>query len=255
MGLWRRHAIYFAPDPGTALHAFGATWLGWDPNGGAAGAGGAPAGGQAGAADAGAWAGKSGAEAERTKSPVPGLTMPRDAIVATPARYGLHATLKAPFRLAEGSDAADLDRAAAAIAAGCPRFALRLTVARIGGFVALVPEGTPPPALVALERALVTGLDPLRAPLTEAEVARRGTLGPAEAAALARWGYPYVLDSFRFHVTLTGSLPEPAGEAVQGALADALEPMLQEPVAVDAVWRFAEAEDGFFHAVARHPLG
>ncbi len=247
MGLWRRHAIYFAPDPGSQLHAFGAGWLGWDPNAGVA----VPAtalGVRTAATRASVAPGSSDVAME------PHHALPREAIVATPARYGLHATLKAPFRLADGVEEADLDHATGAIAGRCSRFALRLTLARLGGFVALVPDGAPPPALAALERALVIGLDPLRAPLTEAEVARRGALGLVEAAALARWGYPYVLEAFRFHVTLTGSLPDGTADAAQARLAAALEPLLRRPVAFDAIWRFAEAEDGFFHAVARHPL-
>jgi len=44
-----------------------------------------------------------------------------------------------------------------------------------------------------------------------AELARRRTLRltAEQDAMLARWGYPYVLEDFRFHMTLTGSLPLP----------------------------------------------
>ena len=74
MGDWRRHAIYFAPPAGSPLAEFGADWLGWDP---ATGRG-------------------------RDGFDLPGLPRRRAELVATPARYGFHATLKAPFRLGRG---------------------------------------------------------------------------------------------------------------------------------------------------------
>ena len=72
---FRRYAIYFAPRPRRALARFGAAWLGWD-------------------AEAGA---------DRDGPELAGLPRPRAEIVATPRRYGFHATLKAPFRLARGA--------------------------------------------------------------------------------------------------------------------------------------------------------
>lgn len=228
MGMWRRHAIYFAPDPGTPLAAFGAAWLGWDPAAGVQ---------------------------PSALAPLPGLPQDRQALTAAARRYGFHATLKAPFRLAEGRDAAALDAAASAIAATLPCFALRLEVALLGGFAALLPVD-PPPALAALERALVVGLDPFRAPLTAQEVARRQPerLDPGAAANLSRWGYPWILERFAFHMTLTGPLPPDQQAPVRAALATALAPLLVAPVPVAAICRFAEDADGRFHMRARYPL-
>ena len=63
-----------------------------------------------------------------------------DAITLDARRYGFHATLKAPFRLAEGRTAAELDAAVARYAAGRPGVLVpRLSLARLGGFFALVP--------------------------------------------------------------------------------------------------------------------
>ena len=227
MGEWRRHAIYFAPAPG-ALAGFGAAWLGWDAAAGCA----APP------ADLPA------ALAER-----------REAITAEPRRYGFHATLKAPFTLAEGAPVAGLDAAAAALVAGQPAFALPLRVAVVGRFVALVPEGEAA-AVEALAAACVTGLDAFRAPPGAAELARRRAAGldAAGEANLARWGYPYVLDRFRFHMTLTGSLGVER-EEVAAALAAHLAPLLGAAVPVDAVCRFSEGADGRFRLVRRFPFG
>jgi hypothetical protein len=208
MSDWRRHAIYFAPPQGGALARFGADWLGWD-------------------AEAGE---------RREGFAVPGLPLPREALVEAPRRYGFHATLKAPFRLSDGHGEGDLDAAARAVAAGCGRFELRLQVAAVGGFLALVPDEAPP-ALAALEEAVVTGLDAV------------------EEENLRRWGYPYVLRRFRFHMTLTGPLPPEARAAVRAALEPALADVLAQPVPVAEICRFAEGGDGAFRLVRRFPLG
>lgn len=219
MGDWRRHAIYFAPPRGSGLARFGAGWLGWDPE---------------------------TASASRPRGPA--------EMVAAPARYGFHATLKAPFRLAAGEDVAALDAAAGEIAGQVPAFGLRLKVATIGGFVALVPVAVPA-GLAVLEAALVRGLDRFRAPSSREEIARRrpDRLDAGERALLAAWGYPFVLDRFRFHMTLTGALPEATGMAAE--LERELEALLAEPVPVAEVCRFSEDGDGRFHLVKRFALG
>ena len=101
----------------------------------------------------------------------------------------------------------------------------------------------------------MTGLDRFRAPLTPEEIARRGPMpDPVARAHLARWGYPWVLDRFRFHMTLTRALPPGESTAVLRALARPLGPLLAEPVAVAGLCHFAEAADGRFRVLARYPL-
>src|SRR5690606_25376449 len=120
--------------------------------------------------------------------------------------YGFHATLKAPFRLAPGVSPERLRAAVADFAARRPAFAVpAMKVSAIGGFLA-VTLATPSPAMQALADAAVAELDAFRAPPTEAEIARRlqGGLTSQQEALLRRWGYPYVFEEFRFHMTLTG---------------------------------------------------
>jgi putative phosphonate metabolism protein len=229
MSAWRRHAIYFAPPRGSPLARFGADWLGWKPESGTA----------------------------RDGLAIRGLPRPWEALVAAPQRYGFHATLKPPFRLAAGHDVAALDAAVAALAAGREAFEVpRLGVALIDGFVALVPEGAAP-ALAALADACVVGLDGFRAPVEPEELARRRAAGldAAEEANLITWGYPYVLDRFRFHMTLTGWLEPADREPARTALAAALGPILGVPLPVTEICRFSEAADGRFRLVRRFPLG
>jgi putative phosphonate metabolism protein len=191
-----RFAIYFVPAPDTALYRFGAAMLGYD-----------------------CYTGKP-------------VAHPRDiglgetewaALAAEPRTYGFHATLKAPFRLRGECDPdhlmADMRTMAAAIAT-VPTFAP--SVALIGGFVAIVPR-TPSPAVERLAADCVTALDRFRLPMTEAERVKRlaAGLGRSQTAHLDRWGYPYVLEEFRFHMTLTGRVEAERRHAVHTLLRDA----------------------------------
>jgi hypothetical protein len=112
------------------------------------------------------------------------------------------------MRLAEGVSWPEFLAAATALAAGIPPFDLPpLAVTDLHGFLAL-RETMPCPALQSLADRCVVALDPFRAPPTEAELARRrrSRLSPAHEAMLARYGYPYVLREWFFHMTLTRRL-------------------------------------------------
>lgn len=130
------------------------------------------------------------------------------ALTADPRRYGWHATLKAPFRLSAQSNLWALREAVADICREHRAIDLGdMQVARLGSFLALRPEH-PPAALGALADDCVRRLQPLAAPLNEDELARRrrAPLTPEEDALMLAWGYPWVLQKFRFHFSLTGSL-------------------------------------------------
>jgi ribose 1,5-bisphosphokinase len=172
-----------------------------------------------------------------------------ESVVAAPRRYGFHATLKAPFRLARG---ARLDELVAALERLCEtQSAFRLPglrLAKLDDFLALVPASAEA-RLSALAAACVRGLDQFRAPLNAAELARRrkSPLSPRERMLLARWGYPYVLDRFRFHLSLTASLRGMAPEAIAAlrqAAESALAPLAHEPLVVDSVCVFEEPAAG-----------
>ena len=87
--------------------------------------------------------------------------------------------------------------------------ALDLALAAMGRFLALVPAA-PSEALMSLAAASVETLDRFRAPMSDEERARRlaGPLSARQRELLEAWGYPYVFDEFRFHMTLTGALDE-----------------------------------------------
>jgi putative phosphonate metabolism protein len=180
-----------------------------------------------------------------------------DAITVDARRYGFHATLKAPFRLAEGRTPEELDAAVARFATGRDGAAIpQLSLARLDGFFALVP-GTEAAELNALADEVVTGFDCFRAPATEAELARRkpDSLTPRRRELLETWGYPYVLEEFRCHLTLTDRIPDEQRPRVERTLSEWFAPLLGTAVPVDALALFTEDEPGapfVLHAV--HPL-
>lgn len=228
MPQYSRFAVYYAPPEGSALAAFGASWLGWDA-----------------------------AAARETEPPeVSGLPKPAGEITARPRKYGFHGTLKPPIVLADGTDRAGFEAAIDALAARTAPFEMpELAVRALGTFVAVVPTGNAD-RLRDLATACVTELDRFRAPPGEAELAKRRAmrLTPKQEAMLERWGYPYVLDEFGFHMTLSGSLEPEDQTAVVSALEPHVAPCLTGPLMVREICLFGEAEDGRFHLLRRFAL-
>jgi hypothetical protein len=107
-----------------------------------------------------------------------------------------------------------------------------------------------------LAAATVAAFDPFRAPLTPTELARRRVPGltAKQEALLLRWGYPYVMEAFRFHITLTGNLPRSALSATRAVLAQHLTPLLPCPFPIDALSLMGEDDAGYFHLIHRHAL-
>jgi putative phosphonate metabolism protein len=169
-----------------------------------------------------------------------------DAMTVDARRYGFHATLKPPFRLAEDRTLEELDAALGRFAAGTAGTMIpRLSLARLGRFFALVP-GADVPGLHALADEVVKGFDDFRAPPTDAEIARRNpaALTSRQRELLTVWGYPYVLDEFRFHLTLTDRIPDGRQAEVERVLGDWFAALLGTDVPVDALALFIEAEPG-----------
>lgn len=216
-----RYAIYFAPPPDSLLHQLGSRWLGRD-----------------------AWTG--GPVAQPNMLGIARMT-------ADAARYGFHGTLKAPFALREGKTAEALIAAVTGLAASEARFAVKLTVGTIGGFLALIPP-EPHPGLAGLAARCVRELDEYRAPASDGELRRRrqAHLTPAQEQHLARWGYPYVLDEFRFHMTLTERLDPPELKRLAAAADAHFAPALREAVAVAGLALFVETAPGAPFAAAHY---
>ena len=219
-----RAAVYYTPAPDGALARLAAAWLGRDAF---------------------------------TGTPSRPADAARDPLVAEPARYGFHATLRAPFRPKPEVDLATLTDRLGALCAGRDAPVIgRLVLARLGDFFALVPA-VPEPGIAALEAEVLEVFEPYRAPLAPDEVARRRPerLSERQCRSLDRWGYPFVRDDFRFHMTLTGPVPGPA-EALRADLARHFAAVLDRPLPLDGLGLFVEPAPGApFRVHSFHPFG
>lgn len=222
--MFRRYAVYVTPTGDLA--AFGARWLGWDIARGVA-----------------------VAQPDMPHIPV-------ERITRGPRRYGFHATIKPPFALAQGRDASGLRAAFDGLCRSLTPVALEgLQLARMGRFLALVPVGETA-ALNALAAQVVAGLDEFRAPPGAEELSRRNQprLSDAQKRNLRDWGYPHVMEAFRFHMTLTGRLDPCDLQEVQTALEPKIAPALRAPVVIESLTLAGEDAEGFFHQITRVSL-
>jgi hypothetical protein len=157
-------------------------------------------------------------------------------LTATPRRYGFHATLKAPFFLAPSCTEQQLVNALENFA-GLGHAAHRFTpvLRELEDFIAIVPQ-EPEASLNALAASCTTLFDAYRAPMSPQERARRlaSGLSQSQLQNLDRWGYPFVLSEFRFHMTLTGAVPERRRRAILAELRDGLAHMkVERSIAID----------------------
>lgn len=223
-----RYAIYYAPAPGSALDHFGATILGYDAQ-------------------------------QAVDLPFPNAIGLPDwsELTRDPRRYGFHATLKAPMALAPGADEDAIVAACAAFAA-MPRAipVIRPVVDTIDGFAAIVPA-QPSAELEDLAAACVRDFDSFRAPLTEQDRARRNPakLSQRQRDYLDRWGYPYVFDEFRFHMTLTGRLDAGRRTPVLETLRRLFGNGSTDGLAIDRIALFRQGQpDQRFRVIGNWPL-
>ncbi len=220
--MFRRYAIYVTPDG--LLGQRGAAWLGWDM-----------------------------AQACRVPHPdVQGLDVAKTT--NRPRKYGFHGTIKPPMVLKNETSVEEFKSQASAITNDLAPVTLDgLGVSRIGGFLALTAVGETS-ALATMAATIVKGLDAFRAPATPEELARRrqSSLSPSQESNLTLWGYPYVMEEFRFHITLTGPLKD--AETMAPIVSAHFAPVLPAPYLIDHLTLAGEDSDGMFHSISRLPL-
>ncbi len=225
-----RYALYFAPRAESPWNRFAQRWLG-----------------------------RCAITGERhALEAVPGVTASRyTEIVAEPARYGFHATLKAPFRLRSDAVAGTLISELEQLCSRMAPFRLpAFEPRRLADFIALVPvHGDPRVDGIAVE--CVRSFDPLRAASSVQEIQRRRQAGLTERqeALLDTWGYPYVMDQYRFHLTLTGALARCTQKEVDALLDAARRLLPAEPPEFDSICVFREPAPGApFELMHRAPF-
>jgi len=222
MATFPRYAIYFVPAPGSDLDIFGGHLLGYD-----------------------AFTGMDLSFPAGILQMAPNW---RD-LTEDPRKYGFHATLKAPLSLAPDKTEAELLAACEAFASTPPAIpVITPVVGSISGFVAVIPA-EPPAELIRFAADCVSAFDAFRAPLTSEDRARRNPsqLTPRQREQLDRWGYPYVMEDFRFHMTLTGRLDAERHGPILTMLRDSFSAINLKTLAIDriAVFRQEDAASRF----------
>ena len=227
MDLIKRYAVYFAPREGAfATHA--AAWLGRD-----------------------AVSGRPVPQPD-----LPGLPIALARLTEEPCRYGFHGTIRAPFRPAHGCKPETIAAAVSALAHYLPPVICDgLRLENVEGYLALTPEGCEA-ALLDLGAKVVEATNDLRAPLTAAEIARRQTarLTGRQRDLFDLWGYPFVMEEFRFHLTLTSQLPRTLADDVAIILQAHFAPVLPRPFMIEDLCLFGEDATGNFRLLHRYPL-
>lgn len=227
-----RYAVYFVPEAESDLYRFGSAVVGYDCY--------------------------RGSDVPHLPALAANVSDWHD-LTQEPRTYGFHATLKAPFRLAEDTCERDLrttlDRLAVEFDAA-PAFVPQVRL--LGSFAAIVPYNLPL-ALADLANACVRAFEPFRAPLSAAERQRRVASGldANQIAYLDRWGYPYVFNEFRFHMTLTGRLPRDRGGEIRARLSDLVDHAIgARPIVVDRLVLLRQAApNDRFEVVRVAPVG
>lgn len=225
-----RFAIYYAPSANSPLWDRASAWLGRDP-----------------------------LTNEMFEGAVAGIERNRLLNLTQSAnRYAFHATIKPPMALAEGASVENLRANLADFARRQQPFAIgKLSVASLDGFLALIPAQENE-ALVDFAAMVVEEFEPLRAPLSLKDRAARAARGlsPRQEELLDAYGYPYVFDEFRFHMTLTDRLAAEDHTDLLSAAQAWFAPDLAEPVVFDRLVLYHEPEPGsYFRRLEDYRLG
>jgi putative phosphonate metabolism protein len=208
-----RYAIYFSPPQDSDLTKAASRWLGRDAFGAAVAA------------------------------VEPGY----QTLVADPSRYGFHGTLKAPFHLADDRSEIELLDAFDRVSGQLPPFEIdELVLGQLGPFFALVPGKGHHEKISSLAAVCVREFEPFRAPLSDGDIARRkpDALPERQRQYLLEWGYPYVFEEFRFHMTLTGPVARDEQDAVRATLEDRFAAYIGKPLKIRHLALFIEPERG-----------
>jgi putative phosphonate metabolism protein len=224
-----RYAIYFAPASASPLWLRAATWLGRDAE-----------------------------DPSVELAPPPGIDRASlHAQTQSARRYGFHATLKAPMILNAGTTFEELDAALSAYAETHAQVGVGpVEIRSLDGFLAIVPKDQPQ-ALTDFTADVVTHFEPFRQPLAAGDRDSRAAKGLSrrQIELLDQYGYPYVMEEFRFHMTLTDRLPEIQRQTMMDVAQSWFAPALIDQLMLDRLSLFAEPEKGApFVRVADYPL-
>ena len=223
---FKRYAVYYTPQD-DLFYNLGSSWLGWDT-----------------------------VLRRPLSQPEISNNINIEKITETPRKYGLHATIKAPFRLSDGVCASELERQLRTLCLSLKPIEFSLEVSELNGFFAFTPT-VKNTEIRELHTKVVRELDEFRAPSTKDELIkrRRNQLTSEQDQNLKKWGYPYIFEDFYFHITLTGKIPGNLKNTVANEIKKFFEPVLQRKIFLSELALVGEGNDGNFNVICQTPFG
>lgn len=225
-----RYAIYYAPAAEDELYRAASAWLGRDVY----------------------------TDTPLVRPAIAGMeSLDLDALTADPRHYGWHATLKAPFELAADYSPEALLAEVETYCRNRSPFSATLQIAALGDFLAFT-LAEPSADMRLLHEDCVRRFDHLRAPLSDHDLARRrrSPLSAEQDARLIAFGYPWIFEDFRFHMTLTGRIRD---KATRSQVLEASRRLLaghEGPRSIDGLAVFYQRDRASdFVVMRRYPFG
>lgn len=211
----QRFALYYAPQSATSLGSAATTWLGRD-------------------------------NTTFDYEPLKPLELSSDRfkeLTKAPYHYGFHGTLKPPFRLRKSVAEKQIFDELKSFCSERKSFTIAsLEIGWIGGFLCLQPVKKIEP-LDDLAADAVRQFDRFREEMNQDELEKRRNAGLSQVQdrLLLKWGYPYVMEEFRFHLTLSSKVNNPAERrAIEAEARRHFSNLHRSDVTVDGISLFLE---------------
>jgi len=228
MKKYSRYAIYYAPPKESNLEEFGRYWFGWDPI---------------------------NAKSINNKQRINYLNgfgiknlknIDKNVLIAK--KYGFHGTLIPPFKLNKNYSTNTLFKKTEEIAKKLKKFKFyKFKLKKINNFYAFV-QNKKNNNINKLSNRLVRELFKFRSPLTKKEIDRRNPskLSKLQLNILYKWGYPYLMSEFNFHMTLASEVTGNKLYLELKKIERNKEIILNEINNFDKIYIFGENQKGMF---------
>ena len=236
MKKYSRYAIYYAPPKESNLEEFGRYWFGWDPL---------------------------NAKLINNKHRINYLNrfgiknlINIDKNVLIPKKYGFHGTLIPPFKLNKNYSTNTLFKKTEEIAKKFKKFKFyKFKLKKINNFYAFV-QNKKNNNINKLSNRLVRELFKFRSPLTKKEIDRRNPskLSKLQLNILYKWGYPYLMSEFNFHMTLASEVTGNKLYLELKKIERNKEIILNEINNFDKIYIFGENQKGMFENLENFSL-
>lgn len=236
MKKYSRYAIYYAPPKESNLEEFGRYWFGWDPL---------------------------NAKLINNKQRINYLNgfgiknlknIDKNVLIAK--KYGFHGTLIPPFKLNKNYSTNLLFKKTEDIAKKFKKFKFyKFKLKKINNFYAFV-QNKKNNNINKLSNRLVRELFKFRSPLTKKEIDRRNPskLSKLQLNILHKWGYPYLMSEFNFHMTLASEVTGNKLYFELKKIEKNKEIILNEINNFDKIYIFGENQKGMFENLENFSL-